>query len=334
MGRRGLSFLAVAALLAVVDAVLPGILDVYYLHVVNVALVNMLLALGLNYIVGFGGQISLAQAAFFGIGAYTYAVATLHHLPLGAAVGLSLLFAVAGGLVIGWPSLKLRGHYLALATLGFGIIVNEFLVNLSGVTGGANGLMNIPPLAAGSVVLGNDAAMFRFMLVVAALAVAASAAFSRTPLGLKVRAFRDDETAAEAAGVNVRGIKLLLFLASALYAGLAGVFYAALIGYVSPDVFAWDTTFTYLVMIVVGGLGSTAGAVAGAVLLTLVPEWLRFLQNSYLAVFGVVVIVVMAFFPGGLAHAGGGVPGWVRARGLVRAFGRRPAKSVAEDEAS
>lgn len=287
---------AIAVLALVLAFVLPRLVGIYYVHVVDITLINVVLALGLNFILGFGGQISLAQAAFFGIGAYGFGVSQAHGIGAVPAAAVAVALAAFVGLLLGWPTLRLRGHYLALATLGFSLIVGELLVDLGGLTGGANGLTGIPGIG----LAGHNVAMLHVLLVVAGLAFAASFAFARSPLGLRVRAFRDDPLAAQAAGIRVRGIKMMLFVISAAYAGVAGVAYCCLLGYISPDVFAWQTTFAYLAMVVVGGLGSSAGAVLGAALYTLVPEWLRFLHQTYFAIFGLLVIVVIAALPGGL----------------------------------
>jgi len=302
MGTKRVRFVAIAlAILSVAAMLIPNVLGVYYLHVVNVALVNVILAVGLNFILGFGGQISLAQAAFFGLGAYGYSILALRGVPLPVAAVAGVLLAGGAGLALGWPALKLKGHYLALATLGFGIIMQQLMINLGGLTGGANGLSAIPRFGLGPLTLDSEPHIFYLELIFAALVVALSVLFDRSPLGMRARALRDDETAAEVSGVNIRNIKVMLFVISATCGGLAGVLYSTMLGYISPDVFAWSTTFNYLVMVVIGGLGSTGGVVTMAFLLTLIPEWLRFLKDSYMAVFGLVVIVMMAAAPGGLA---------------------------------
>ena len=327
--RRTVVIVAAAALLLVLS-LLPGLSGVYSLHVADVVLVNVLIAVGLNYILGFGGQISLSQAAFFGFGAYGYSILTKHGVPplIAAAVGIGL--GMGAGLLIGWPTLKLRGHYLALGTLGFGIIFSELITNFS-ITGGANGLSSIPPLSIGPVVFDTDSSMYYLLLVVAVIGVAASLLFVRSPLGMRARAMRDDEIAAKVAGVDVGRMKLMLFVVSAGYGSTAGVLYSSLLGYISPDVFQWDTTFNYLMMVVVGGLGSTLGAVIGAVLLTELPEHLRFLQAGYLAAFGLVVMVMMAVAPGGLVGIGKRMFIWLLRRLRIVRSDPNPVAELADD---
>jgi branched-chain amino acid transport system permease protein len=289
---------ALAILLAIL---LPHLLGFYYLQIVDLTLVSAVLALGLNFILGFGGQISLAQAAFFGIGAYGFAITALV------------------GLLLGWPTLRLRGHYLALATLAFAVIVETLLVNADVLTGGADGLSGIPGIG----LAGNNAAMLRVLLAVTVVGFLASVAFAKSPLGLRARAFRDDAVAAQALGINISMLKVSLFVVSATYAGVAGVAYDCLRGYISPDVFTWQTTFNYLAMVVVGGLGSSVGAILGALLYTLVPEWLRFLEQGYFVIFGLLVILVITFFPAGLVGL------LLRATRLAGAGRRTPPRPIA-----
>jgi len=281
----------------VLGALLPDWIGFYYLQVVDLTLVSAILALGLNFIVGYAGQMSLAQAAFFGIGAYSFSILQGTGLPFIPAAVAAVAITAAIGLLLGWPTLRLKGHYLALATLAFSVIVEKLLVNLDTLTGGANGLTDIPGIG----LAGDNETMLRVLLAVVAVAFLGSVGFAASPLGLRTRAFRDDPLAAQAVGMNISRLKVMLFVVSAAYAGVAGVAYVCLRGYVSPDVFAWQTTFSYLAMIVVGGLGSSLGAVLGALLYTLVPEWLRFLQEAYFVVFGAVVVLVITFFPTGLA---------------------------------
>ena len=245
----------IAAACVVLAVALPHLLGIYYLRVVDVTLINVIMALGLNLVLGFGGQISLAQAAFFGIGAYAFALLQGAGLPALLAAPMAVAITAGVGALLGWPVLRLRGHYLALATLAFGLIVSELMVNLDGLTGGSNGMMGI----AGVGLAGDNASMLVVLLAVAGLSLAGSVALAQSPVGLRIRAFRDDVIASQAAGIDVRQLKIGLFVASATYGGVAGVCYCCLLGYVSPDVFAWQTTFSYLAMVVVGGLGSSMG---------------------------------------------------------------------------
>jgi branched-chain amino acid transport system permease protein len=288
---------AVAAATAVVAGLLlPRLLDFYFLQVVNVTLINAILALGLNIVLGFGGMISLAHAAFFGIGAYSFAIAELEGMPAILAAPFGVVTAAVSGLVLAAPLIRLRGHYLALATLGFGLIVGELFNSLVWLTGGADGI-TVPGIG-----LANDtASMLYLLLAVAGVMFCVSELFADSPLGSRVRAFRDDLLAARTLGINVVAMRLFLFCASAGFAGVAGVADVCLFQYINPKTFTWDTTFPYLSMVVVGGLGSSLGAVLGAVLYTFVPEFLRFTQQAYFAIFGFIVIIVVVATPDGLA---------------------------------
>jgi branched-chain amino acid transport system permease protein len=307
MPRLLIATIAIAITWAVLTLALPGLLGPYYLQIANITAINAILVLGLNFILGFGGQMSLAQSAFFGIGAYAFAILEGRGMP-GAPAALCAVGATAGvGFLLGWPTLRLRGHYLALATLAFAVIVEKLLLNLEDLTGGANGLPGIYGIG----LAGNNHAMLGILLGLCGIGLLATVAFAQSPLGLRVRAFRDDPLAAQAIGVNIRQLKIKLFIISAAYAGVAGVAYVCLRGYVSPDVFAWQTTFSYLAMAVVGGLGSSIGAVLGAILYTFGPEWLRFLQEAYFVFFGALVILVITFFPTGLAGILARVVAWL-----------------------
>jgi branched-chain amino acid transport system permease protein len=295
--RIGWKLATIAGLAVAVALGLPWMVDSYYVHVVDITLINFIIAIGLNLVLGFGGQISFAQSAFFGIGAYTFGALQAQGWPAIAAAPSAVLVTACIGALLGWPALRLRGHYLALATIAFSLIMGELMVDLDMITGGANGMMNIRGIGLAR----DDLSMLPVLLAVTAVGLGASVVFASSPAGLRTRAFRDNAIAAQAAGVDIRALKIGLFVASAVYAGVAGVCYCCLFGYISPDVFAWGTTFAYLAMCVVGGLGSNLGAPLGAALYTLVPEWLRFLQEAYFVIFGTVVIVVIAVMPGGMA---------------------------------
>lgn len=310
--KRYMTWGAAAAAAVIVWVLMPMLLSQYYLHVLNIALINVILVVGLNYFLGYGGQMSLAQAAFFGMGGYGYSVLAIKGVPLPLALLFGVVLAGAVAFLIAAPILKLKGHYLALATLGFNIISTMLMVNLKGITRGADGINNIPTLIFGGDKLNPEPMIWAELFPVAVLLLVLAIVFNRSPLGMRARAMRDDELAADMMGVNVAQIKTVLFTFSGAYAGLAGVLYAGMLGYISPDVFRWDTTFNYLIMNVIGGLGSAPGAAIGAILLTLLPEWLRFLKEAYMAIFGIAVIVIQIAAPGGLAGLMGSLGARIR----------------------
>jgi branched-chain amino acid transport system permease protein len=313
-GRLGQRVAFTVGTVVVAGTFLPKLLDLYFLQVINVTLINAILALGLNIVLGFGGMISLAHAAFFGIGAYSFAVAQLAGVPVLLAAPFGVAAAAMSGVLLAAPLIRLRGHYLALATLGFGLIMGELFNSLVSLTGGADGL-NVPGIGLAN----NTTIMLYLLLAIAGMMFCISELFANSPLGKRVHAFRDDVLAARTLGINVVAMRLFLFAASAGFAGVAGVADVCLFQYINPKTFSWDTTFPYLSMVVVGGLGNSVGAILGAVLYTFVPEFLRFTQQAYFAIFGFIVIVVVVVAPDGLA----GILGRLLDLALRRGRGRR-----------
>jgi branched-chain amino acid transport system permease protein len=277
-------------------------LSPYTLHLLNLVAVYAIAVIGLHVIVGLCGQFSLAQGAFFGIGAYGLALleARLHLPAYLAAVGGALLAAGVGALV-GVPILRLRGHYLAMATIGFGEILYLTLLNWTSLTNGPDGVRIARPFLAGAGALVYDRA---FLALVATLAVATAvvvARLGRSPFGRQLRAVRDNELAAATSGIAVTHVKIAAFAIAAFFAGLAGALYGLLETYVSPDTFTFDFSIVLLTMLLVGGRYSVGGALAGAVLLGFLPEWLRFLKDYYMLLFGALVVASVTWMPAGIA---------------------------------
>ena len=274
----------------------------YSLHLLCMAAVYVIAVLGLYLVVGLCGQFSLAQGAFFGLGAYGLALLENRlHFPAPAAALGGALVAAAFGLVVGLPTLRLRGHYLAMATIGFGEIVYLTLKNWIGLTNGPDGLNVKRVFFASEGALAYDRA-FYFLAVGLALAVALVAwRVRRSSWGRLLMAVRDNELAAATLGIAVTRVKVAAFAASAFFGGLAGALYAQLETYISPDTFTFDLSVTLLMMLLVGGRYSVAGAAAGAVLLGFLPEWLRFLKDYYMLLFGALVTASVIFMPAGIA---------------------------------
>ncbi len=279
----------------------------YHLDVLTTALLYALLALGLNLIVGLTGLLHLGYAAFFAIGAYTYGLLNLHWgwpfwagwLPAAAAAGL-------GGVCLGIPALRVRGDYLAIVTLGFGEIVRIAFTNLDRWTGGPNGLLGIahPRLwlpGRGIVDFGVSSAPYYLLLCVTTSVVAGLCVrVSRSRIGRAWMAIREDELAAGCAGIPVLRLKLLAQGLGGAIAGLAGAVFAAKQGTITPDSFDFILSVMVLAMVVLGGLGSIRGAVAGALLLGSLPEILRGFEQYRMLLFGVSMIVIMRLRPEGL----------------------------------
>ncbi|GGK84737.1 branched-chain amino acid ABC transporter permease [Sphaerisporangium melleum] len=287
-GWAGLTGLA-AALLAPFVIATP-----YALSIMTSAAVFVMLASGLNIVVGFCGLLDLGYVAFFAAGAYTAGVlSTRFGLPLLATVPAVIAVTVVAGVVIGAPTLRLRSDYLAIVTLGFGEIIRITAGNLS-VTGGPSGIYGIPGLVDGPV------AFYYLTVVVVSLAVAGASRLGRSRLGRAWRFVREDEDAAEAMGVHTYRVKLAAYVAGAVWGGLAGVLFAAQLSAISPGSFTFLRSALVLMAVVLGGMGSTPGVVAGAIVISLLPEVLRDLADYQFFAFGVLLIVVMLVRPQGL----------------------------------
>jgi branched-chain amino acid transport system permease protein len=286
-------------------ALVPIFGQVYFVHVATLALIYCVFALGLQLVTGYAGQLSLGQAAFFGVGAYASALLAIDlHLPFWiAAPGATAIAALLGACLA--PLTRLRGHYLAVATLGFGEIVYLVLVNWADVTRGPFGLLNIPPPAIGGLVLATPDRYYYLALATASTAyvLVARLADDGTRFGRGLRAIRQNELAAVAVGVSPLRYKVQAFVVSAALAGLAGSLFAHFDGYLNPTEFRLDTSILVLLMVVVGGLGRTGGAVLGAILLVFASEYLRFLKEYRMLVYGLGLVACMMYLPGGLAQA-------------------------------
>jgi branched-chain amino acid transport system permease protein len=289
-----------AAVLAVPIVVRDG----YILQLLNIAILNAIVVLGLNFATGWTGQINFGQAAFYGLGAYTTAIATKAGLPWITTPFMSVVVVIAASLVLGLPTLRLRTYYLAMTTIGFGEIIRLIIVHWEPVTGGTSGLREIPGVSVFG--FGPQGQLQHYYLLAAALALALLVAsrIRNSKLGRAMIATRDSEIAAEQSGVDTVRTKLMAFMIGGVYAGLAGCLYASSIRFISPDSFSGIQAVLLMTMLIVGGMGSIAGCVIGAVALTILPEALRFLGQWYLVLYGLGVIVVIVLAPGGLASLG------------------------------
>ncbi len=273
----------------------------YVIQLLNIAILNAIVVLGLNYVTGWTGQINFGQAAFYGLGAYTTAIATKAGLPWIVTPFLSAVMVVLASLILGLPTLRLRTHYLAMTTIGFGEIVRLIIVHWEPVTGGTSGLRAIPGISVFG--FGPQGQIQHFYLLMAALAVAVmvAARIRHSTLGRAMIATKDSEIGAEQSGVDTVRTKLFAFMIGAVYAGLAGCLYASSIRFISPDSFSGTQAVLLMTMLIVGGMGSIVGCIVGAVTLTILPEVLRFLGQWYLVLYGLGVIAVIVLAPGGLA---------------------------------
>ena len=290
----GLVGLAVALLAPFVTA------TNYSLSVMTSALLFVMLAVGLNIVVGYCGLLDLGYAAFFAIGAYTSGVlATAYGWSLVATVPVVIVVAVAAGVIIGGPTLRLRSDYLAIVTLGFGEIIRITANNLE-VTGGPSGIYGIPGLSLLGLDLSAPVAFYYTCVLVVALAVVGASRLGRSRLGRSWRFVREDEDAAEAMGINTYKVKLAAYIAGAIWGGLAGILFGAQLTAISPQSFTFLWSALILMAVVLGGMGSTPGVVLGAVFVSVLPELLRGAADYRFFIFGVLLIVVMIFRPQGL----------------------------------
>jgi branched-chain amino acid transport system permease protein len=295
-----LGIAAFAAGAAVLPFALP---NEYYLTVLIVAGFHAILTLGLNLLMGYAGQVSLGHAAFYGIAAYTTGILTAKfHWPVlaGIAAGIAVVLVVAAGIAV--PTLRLKGHYLAMGTLGFGIIVYIVLNEATDLTGGPSGLTGIPRLGVAGISLVSDRAFYYAVWGTLLFLFLLAQNLVRSRLGRALRAIHTSETAAAVLGVDTERYKIGVFILSALYAAVAGALYAHYVTFVSPGSFGFHTSVQLVTMVVLGGMGSLWGAVAGATFLTVLPEALRAIEDYDILLYGGLLILCMMFLPGGLAE--------------------------------
>ncbi len=318
-----------------------------WVRIGNLAILFVFLSLGLNIVVGFAGLLDLGYVAFYAVGAYTYALlASPHfnlHLPFWVILPIGALVACAFGVLLGAPTLKLRGDYLAIVTLGFGEIVRIFLNNLSqpvNITNGPQGISRIDPFSFGSFSFSKNETIFGLMfsgpikyyyilLAILLLAIVVNLRLQHSRIGRAWEAIREDETAARAMGIDTTRIKLLAFAMGASFGGIAGGMFAAIQGFISPESFVLVESIMVLSMVVLGGMGNIWGVVLGAVLLSFVPELLRYTVEPVqrylfgrtfiepevirMLLFGLALVLMMLYRPAGL------LPSAVRKRELTKA---------------
>jgi branched-chain amino acid transport system permease protein len=316
LGRLGL-----LAVLAVAAMLLPYQLNSYAMHVVDVAIVFAILAIGLGLAMGVAGQINLAQIAFFGVGAYTTAILTTHDgFGFWTAAVIAIGAATAMGLLVGTPALRVQSHYLGIVTLGLAIAFLNWITNTP-VTGEADGLPGIPVPPLFGIDMSDDYLYYYLELAAFVIALGFGLFVVRTPLGRRMRAMRDDPLAAGAVGANIPVLRITAFALAGVYGGLAGVLYAGLIRYVAPDTFSIANMFLLLAMVIIGGRQSLVGCVVGAIGLSLLREVLSDYSTYAQLSYGVIVVLTVVFAPTGLA----GIP--MRARNLLRSRGRAGPKA-------
>ena len=294
------------------------------LFVLNTACANAIAVVGLAFVLGLSGQMVLSQAAFVGIGAYATAIlSTRFDVPAFLTIPAAGLAAVVLGVVVGYPCLRLTGHYLALATIGFGIIAQLVFQNWTSLTNGTEGMSVAQP--ASILGLPAEPATCCFLVEYAAL-LATTYVFTAVRLshwGRLMAALRQNELAASSLGIDVARYKMIAFALCAFFGGVAGSLTAINVGFVSPEGYGLDFSVVLLVMVVIGGASSVYGAVFGGLLLTFLPEWLRPLKTSYLLVYGALLMALVVFLPDGLS---GAVAALLQRAEALRPGNARPAR--------
>jgi branched-chain amino acid transport system permease protein len=293
VGRLGIAAIVIAA-------GVPFLCDNYVTDVALTIVTYGILALGLNIVVGYAGLLDLGYAAFFAIGAYTTALLeTLLNFNFWETIPCALVFAAISGIIIGWPTLRLRSDYLAIVTLGFGEIVRIIAVNLN-ITGGPNGIYGINP----ADVLGHDLtspkSVYALGLVILVIVLVFVIRLAQSRLGRAWQSLREDESAAEAVGVPTLRVKMLAYVIGALIGGLGGSLFAARFGTIDPTSFTYAQSVTILIIVVLGGRGSIPGVLLGAIIVAGLPEALRFLNLWREFVFAIALILLMLLRPQGL----------------------------------
>lgn len=280
----------------------PLVAPKYLVFLGTLVAVNAVVAIGLNLLSGYTNQLSFGHAGFLAIGAYVAALLTLHvpALPVPLTLLAAGLATALVGLALGIPCLRLEGLYLAMATLAFGFVVTEAITNLDWLTRGNDGL-RVPLARLGPWTLATDAARYYLAVAVAAAMILAALNVAATRTGRAFLAIRTSEIAAQASGINAAAYKTIAFVLSAFYTGVAGGLFAFVVGFLSPDAFDVFLSVDFLVMIILGGLGSVLGSVAGAAIVTVLNDSLAGFQAFRPLIFGAIMIICMLFMPGGLA---------------------------------
>jgi branched-chain amino acid transport system permease protein len=273
----------------------------YQVHIINMAGIYIIISLGLNLAMGYAGQFNLAMGALWGVGAYTAAILnTKLGFPFWINLPLSIISAGLIGALIGLPSLKVRSHYLAIVTIGLGVVINIILVQEEGLTGGALGISRIKMPNFFGVPIDSDERFYYIILFMVIIGFFVARQILASRIGRAFRAIRDDFQAAKAMGVNTAYYQILAFIISAGYAGAAGALFAHLNTYISPDIFEFSSTLFVMTMTMVGGMGSLSGSLVGGLALPILQEYLRVIKNWQLVVYGIAIMVVVIFMPGGV----------------------------------
>ncbi len=298
LGKPGLAGMAVLLLVVIVIPLL--ISNSYYFDVIIRIAFNAVIAIALNLLIGYTGQISIGHAGFFGIGAYASAIMTSRYgwSPL-SAMGLGLVAAGLIAYVMARPILKLKGHYLAMATLGLGLIISIVFNNESLFTGGADG-MSVPAFSVAGMVPENEHHWYWMAAVLLVIMTILARRIVDSPLGRALRAIDGSEIAAQVVGINVAAFKVRIFVFSAVVTSLVGSMTAHYVGFITPDIASFFHSTELLIMVVVGGLASVFGSIVGAIIMTLLPQFLSAFEGWETLSLGVMLTATILFLPNGV----------------------------------
>lgn len=286
--------------------------DPYWLQIINFAMLNAVMALGLNFMTGRAGLICLGYAAFEAIGAYTVGIMCLKHgISFWLAFPLGGVLACIFGVILGLPALRVKGHYLGLVTIAFGLVVQEIILNAESITGGTNGLIDIPSPKIFGLDLGSSldlgftsmsylANFYYLSLLLLVVSTVIVYKFSNSFFGLLLTAMREDELAAQCYGINLTDYKLYAFGIGAFFGGLAGGIYAGMINFIAPENFGYGLSIIIISMIILGGLDSIPGAIVGALFLTVFPEKFRAFEDYRIMFYGFIIVFCLLFMREGV----------------------------------
>ncbi|TQI68318.1 branched-chain amino acid ABC transporter permease [Clostridium sp. KNHs216] len=289
-------------LMVFVAALLPLLVSNSYTQSLFVQVViNIVVVMGLNFITGLTGQMNLGTAGIFALGAYTSAILNTR---LGWNPWMCLLASIVMGAVIGiglgYPSLRVKGVYLSLTTIGFAEVVRLMITNQPDLTGGVQGVLNIEKFSIFGFQFNSNQSIYYLYLSIAILLVWVAHRIVNSKWGRSFKSIRDNSEASEALGINISSLKIQAFVLTSIYTCIAGSFYSHFMGYLSPTPFTMDFSINYVLMLIIGGIESVPGCILGAILVTLVPEILRFLQNYYWLVFSIITLLFIVFLPYGI----------------------------------
>ncbi|MGI9387389.1 MAG: branched-chain amino acid ABC transporter permease [Methyloligellaceae bacterium] len=310
VGERNYVFLLIGLMALSYPIIFSG--EAYLIHIGTLACIYVIMALGLNITLGFAGLLDVGFAVYFAAGAYTSSqLAVLFDVPFWIGLPAGGLMAAFFGFLIAWPSLRVQGHYLAMVTLGYGLIMNILHRNLKFLTNGTDGVLNIPTPSIGGFDFLQTVSIFGFelpfqanfyylSLALIAITIFVSYRLQNSNIGRCWEAMREDEIAGKCFGINLTRMKVMAFSTGAFFGGIGGAVFAHMIGFVHPDNFMLLTSITILAMVLIGGMGNIWGVVVGAVLLIIIPERLREFENLRMLLFGTSMALIMIYRPQGL----------------------------------